>query len=104
MVENDPFYWTHTQDDPSKAFIDDMVSRGAEYKPDNPRFSKTSVTHEKSMVFDGKRALVLTGNLGSSTFNKNLDLGAILIDDQKVVDQIETIFNSYLSILRISNI
>ena len=94
MVENDPFYWTHTQDDPSKAFIDDMVSRGAEYKPDNPRFSKTSVTHEKSMVFDGKRALVLTGNLGSSTFNKNLDLGAILIDDQKVVDQIETIFNS----------
>ncbi len=94
MVENDPFYWTHTQDDPSKPFIEDMVSRGAEYKPDNPKFSKTSVTHEKSMVFDGKKALVLTGNLGSSTFGKNLDLGAILIDDQKVVDQIETIFNS----------
>ena len=56
MVENDPFYWTHTQDDPSKAFIDDMVSRGAEYKPDNPKFSKTCVTHEKSMVFDGSKS------------------------------------------------
>lgn len=94
MVEDDPFYWTGTKDNPSKAFIDDMVSRGAEYKPDNPKFSKSKVTHEKSMVFDGKEALILTGNLGSSTFGKNLDLGAIVLKDQKTVDQVQTIFNS----------
>lgn len=94
MIEDDPFYWTGAKDNPSKAFIDDMVARGAEYKPDNPKFSKSRVTHEKSMVFDGKEALILTGNLGSSTFGKNLDLGAIVLKDPKTVSQVETIFNS----------
>ncbi len=94
MIEDDPFYWTRTKDNPSKPFVENLVSKGAEYKPDNPKFSKSRVTHEKSMVFDGEKALILTGNLGSSTFGKNLDLGAILINDQKTVEQIQTIFNS----------
>lgn len=94
MVEDDPFYWTQTHSNPSEQAIKELVAAGAEYKPDNPVFSKSRVTHEKSMVFDGKRAMILTGNLGSSTFKKNLDLGAILIDNPKVAKQVETIFNS----------
>ncbi len=94
MVEDDPFYWTQQKANPSEKAIEELVAAGAEYKPDNPVFSKSRVTHEKSMVFDGEKALILTGNLGSSTFKKNLDLGAIMIENPKVVNQIQTIFNS----------
>ncbi len=94
MVEDDPFYWTQSHANPSESAIKELVASGAEYKPDNPAFSKSRVTHEKSMVFDNERAMILTGNLGSTTFGKNLDLGAILINNPKVVKQIETIFNS----------
>ncbi|MDQ7824694.1 MAG: phospholipase D-like domain-containing protein [Candidatus Eremiobacteraeota bacterium] len=94
MVEDDPFYWAEFKSNPSEKAVKELVEAGAEYKPDNPVFSKNRVTHEKSMVFDGKKALILTGNLGSTTFDKNLDLGAIVINNPKVVDQVQTIFNS----------
>jgi phosphatidylserine/phosphatidylglycerophosphate/cardiolipin synthase-like enzyme len=94
MVEDDPFYWSEFKSDPSQKACQELVALGAEYKPDNPQFSKDRVTHEKSIVFDGKKGLILTGNLGSTTFDKNLDLGAILIDNPKVVDEMKTIFES----------
>ncbi|MGV8125281.1 MAG: phosphatidylserine/phosphatidylglycerophosphate/cardiolipin synthase family protein [Candidatus Xenobiia bacterium LiM19] len=92
MVEDDPFYWSEFKSDPSQKAVQELVALGAEYKPDNPQFSKDRVTHEKSIVFDGKKGLILTGNLGSTTFDKNLDLGAILIDNKKVVEEMKTIF------------
>jgi phosphatidylserine/phosphatidylglycerophosphate/cardiolipin synthase-like enzyme len=94
MVEDDPFYWEKPTTNPSEKAIEEFVKAGAEYKPDNPKFSKNCVTHEKSLVIDGKKAIVLTGNLRSSTFTKNLDLGAIIIRNQKVVDQVEEVFNA----------
>lgn len=94
MVEDDPFYWKQPKENPSEKAINELVERGAEYKPDNPVFSKSRVTHEKSMVFDGKKGLILTGNLGGSTFSKNLDLGAIVVENPKTVDQMKTIFDS----------
>lgn len=94
QVEDDPFYWTPSHDNPSKPAIDELVKAGAKYKPDNPLFSKRSVTHEKSMVIDGKKAIILTGNLGKSAFSTNLDLGAIILKDPKVAGQVQTIFNS----------
>lgn len=94
MVEDDPFYWTRKGENPSEEAINELVAAGAEYKPDHPDFSKSRVTHEKSIVFDDKKALILTGNLGSSTFGKNLDLGAILIENPKIVNEVKTIFDS----------
>ncbi len=94
MVEDDPFYWSEFKSDPSQKAVSDLVALGAEYKPDNPQFSKDRVTHEKSIVFDGKKGLILTGNLGASTFDKNLDLGAIVINNPKIVDEMKTIFES----------
>jgi phosphatidylserine/phosphatidylglycerophosphate/cardiolipin synthase-like enzyme len=94
MVEDDPFYWTDSHENPSKPVVDELVKAGAEYKPDNPQFSKNSVTHQKSMVIDGKRAVILTGNLGRSSFTTNLDLGAIILNDPKVVSQVQTIFDA----------
>lgn len=94
MVEDDPLYWTRTGSNPSQATVDEFVALGAEYKPDHPKFSKSSCTHEKSMIFDGEKALILTGNLKNSTFSKNLDIGAIVIENPKVVSQIQTIFDS----------
>ena len=94
MVEDDPIYWTRIGSNPSQNTIDELVSLGAEYKPDNPKFSKSKCTHEKSMIFDGDKALILTGNLKNSTFSKNLDIGAIVIENPKVVGQVQTIFDS----------
>ena len=94
MVEDDPFYWKQNKENPSEKAIKELVKAGAEYKPDNPIFSKSRVTHEKSIIFDGKKGLILTGNLGASTFNKNLDLGAIVVESPKTVDQMKTIFEA----------
>ena len=94
MVEDDPFYWQQSKSNPSEKAIEELVANGAEYKPDNPKFSKSCVTHEKSMIFDGKKGLILTGNLGASTFDKNLDLGAIVLENPKTVGQMKTIFNA----------
>lgn len=94
MVEDDPFYWEKNHTNPSQKAIDDMVKAGARYKPDNPEFSKNRVTHEKSMTIDGKKALILTGNIATPAFNTNLDLGAIILQNPEVVKQVETVFNS----------
>ncbi|MCL5774425.1 MAG: phospholipase D-like domain-containing protein [Firmicutes bacterium] len=94
MVENDPFYWQKDHPNPSKKEIDDLVKAGVEYKADNPEFSKNSVTHEKSMTIDGKKSLILTGNITASAFSTNLDMGAIILQNPEVVKQVETVFNS----------
>ncbi|MCL5037962.1 MAG: phospholipase D-like domain-containing protein [Chloroflexi bacterium] len=93
MVEDDPFYWKH-QPNPSQTAIDELVKAGAGYKPDNPKFSTNKVTHEKTITIDSKEALILTGNLGASTFNKNLDIGAIVVKNPDVVGQVKQVFNS----------
>jgi len=94
MVEDDPFYWKRPTENPSEKAVNELVKHGAEYKPDNPVFSKSKVTHQKSIIFDGEKGLILTGNLGSSTFGKNLDIGAVIVENPKTVGQMQTIFES----------
>ncbi|MBI2252968.1 MAG: hypothetical protein HYU63_09575 [Armatimonadetes bacterium] len=93
MVEENPFYWKPEKPNPSFNIIKDLEAAGAHYKPANEP-SKKRITHEKSIIIDGKIALILTGNLTRSAFSENLDLGAIIIRDQKTISQIQEIFDA----------
>jgi len=94
MVEDDPFYWKPGAENPSQEAIKDLVAAGAKYKPDNPQFSKNRVTHEKSFTIDGKKALILTGNIANSAFTTNLDLGAVVLQHPQLVKQVQTVFDA----------
>ncbi|HPZ10374.1 MAG TPA: phospholipase D-like domain-containing protein, partial [Candidatus Eremiobacteraeota bacterium] len=94
MVEQTPFYWVKdsNEENPSQVAIDQLTAAGAEVKWTNPKYSFSRVTHEKSIVIDGNKGMILTGNLGASA-NTNLDIGAILLKDPKTVKDLATVFN-----------
>lgn len=94
MVEDDPMFWEPGVPNPSQKTIDELVKAGAQYKPDNPLFSKDRVTHEKTMTIDGKESIILTGNFNASNLHSYLDIGAIVVKNPQVVDQVEQVFNS----------
>jgi phosphatidylserine/phosphatidylglycerophosphate/cardiolipin synthase-like enzyme len=94
MVEDDPMFWEPGVPNPSQKTVDELVKAGAQYKPDNPEFSKDRVTHEKTMTIDGKESIILTGNFNASNFNSYLDIGAIVVKNPQVVEQVEQVFNA----------
>jgi len=94
MVEEKPFYWEpdSQQENPSQKAIDALKKKGAEVKWTNPRYSGNRVTHEKSLILDGKRGVIMTGNLGKSA-NTNLDIGAVLIKDKDSNNDLQAVFD-----------
>jgi len=94
MVEEKPFYWDPDtfDDNPSQEMIDMLKERGAQVKWTNPKYTGARVTHEKSIVLDNERGVIMTGNLGKSA-NTNLDIAAVLIKDPGTVKDLKAVFD-----------
>jgi phosphatidylserine/phosphatidylglycerophosphate/cardiolipin synthase-like enzyme len=61
----------------------DLAKAGVKLKWDNPAFV---YTHAKFIVIDGKRLLLMTGNMTSSTFSANREYGVIDSDMRDVTE------------------
>ncbi|MCD4785922.1 MAG: hypothetical protein K8T10_19050 [Candidatus Eremiobacteraeota bacterium] len=94
MVEEKPFYWDPDtfDDNPSQEMIDMLKEKGADVKWTNPKYTGSRVTHEKSLIMDDKRGVIMTGNLGKS-ISTNLDIAAILMKDPDTVSDLKAVFD-----------
>jgi cardiolipin synthase len=70
------------------ATFEALKAAGVDVEWTNPRFA---VTHEKSIVIDGERALIATFNLVEKYFTQTRDYG-LVISDQTEVREIEACF------------
>lgn len=65
-----------------------LKAAGIDIQWTNPRFA---VTHEKSLVADGQRALIATFNFAEKYFTQTRDYG-LIVDDAEEAAEIETCF------------
>jgi len=77
MLEKDP-YGTGPG---NQAAFDELTLAGAAVKWSSPAFQ---LTHEKSMVVDGRSALIMTLNLVRSAFTRNREYGIVTRDPAEV--------------------
>ncbi len=84
MLEEHPFGGGSLNNTTEK----ELVSAGISVEWSNPAFS---LTHEKAIIIDGKKAFILSQNLTSSSFSKNREYD-ILDTNVKDVEEIRTIF------------
>lgn len=84
MLEEHPFGGGNLNNTTEK----ELVSAGISVEWSNPAFS---LTHEKAIIIDGKKAFILSQNLTSSSFSKNREYD-ILDTNVKDVEEIRTIF------------
>jgi len=67
-----------------------LESAGAHVKWANPEFA---LTHAKTMIVDGNKALIMSLNLCKSAFKKNREHG-VIVEDPKIVAEIRRIFEA----------
>ena len=84
MLEEHPFGGGNLNNATEK----ELVSAGISVEWANPAFS---LTHEKAIIIDGKKAFILSQNLTTSSFSKNREYD-ILDTNIKDVQEIRTIF------------
>jgi len=96
MIEEKPFYWKPDEPNPSQHIVNKLQKiKNVNFKWANSNITNSrAVTHEKSITIDGNKAYILTGNLGNSAFNSNLDIGAFLINNPNIVKEIDNLFTS----------
>lgn len=85
MAEEHPFGGGH-QNSKSKT---ELEQNGVEFEWTS---SSYSLTHEKSIIIDGKELFVLNQNLTASSFSKNREYD-VLVSDKKDIEEATDIFN-----------
>ena len=76
--------------DPNSAAISQLQQAGIQVKPASQSFK---VTHQKTLVADGRTAVIMSFNLQASYFSTSRDFGYVT-SDPALVSEIEEVFNA----------